>query len=166
MGCDIHTDRSVVALFVSVLAKILSKYASIVAKSVREARVHSMACKSAAATLLVFLLMSGIEPNPGPAGEDDGIQSSIKRLEATFKSALQETQRQLNDVMKQQQQQSFSITQRLQNGHLSAHTETQRVHTQITRMSDAVEESREQIRNGAEDQCFTTERIQKLEYEI
>ena len=46
------------------------------------------------------------------------------------------------------------------------HTEIQRVHTQITHLSDTVEENREQIRNVTEDQCFAPERIQKLEYEI
>ena len=125
-----------------------------------------MESKFAVATLLAFLLMSSTEPNPGPVGQDSGIHSAIKRLEETVKSALQETQRQLNDVMKQQQQQSLSITQTLQSGHQSLHTEIQRVHTQITHLSVAVEENRGQIRNVPEDQCFTAERLQKLEYEI
>ena len=68
--------------------------------------------------------------------------------------------------MKQQQQQSLTTTQTLQSGHQSLHTEIQRVHAQITHLSDAVEENREQIRNVTEDQCFSAERIQKLEYEI
>ena len=38
--------------------------------------------------------------------------------------------------------------------------------TQITHLSDAVEEDRGQIRNVTEDRCFTAERTQKLEYEI
>ena len=125
-----------------------------------------MASKFAVATLLAFLLMGGTEPKPGPLDEDNGIQSAVKQLGATFKSALQETQRQLNDEMKQQQQQSLNITQSLQSGHQSLHTEIQRVDTQITHLSDAVEENREQIRNVTEDQCFSAERIQKLEYEI
>ena len=66
-----------------------------------------MTGKFAVATLLAVLLMSGIEPNNGPVGEDSAIQSAIKKLEATFKSALQETQCQLNDVMKQQ---SLTVT--------------------------------------------------------
>ena len=66
-----------------------------------------MASKFAVATLLAFLLMSGTEPKPEPVGEDNEIQSTSKQPEATFKSALQESQRQLNDVMKQQ---SLTVT--------------------------------------------------------
>ena len=166
MGCDLQSYRAVVGLFVSVLVEMLFRYASIAAKRARGAKVHSMASKFAVATLLAFLLMSGIEPNPGPVGEDNGIQSAIKQLQATFKSALQERRRQLNDIMKQQQQQSLNIMQSLQSGHHFLHTEIQRVYTQITHFSDAVEENREQIRSVTEDQCFTAERIQKFEYEI
>ena len=89
MGCDLQTYSAVVELSVSVLVKIMYRYASIAAKRARGAKVHSMASKFAVASLLAFSLVSGIEPNPGPVGEDSGIQSSIKQLEATFKSALQ-----------------------------------------------------------------------------
>ena len=71
-----------------------------------------MASKFAVATLLAFLLMGGTEPKPGPLDEDNGIQSAVKQLGATFKSALQETQRQLNDAMRQQQRQSLTNNER------------------------------------------------------
>ena len=77
MGCDLQS-YAVVGLFVSVLVKILSRYASIAAKRVRGAKVHSMASKSAVVTLLAFLLMSGIEPKPGPVGKDNEIQCAMK----------------------------------------------------------------------------------------
>ena len=80
MGCDLQTHHAVVGLFVSVLVKMLSRCASIAAKCVHGAKVHSMAGKFAVATLLAFLLMNGIEPNPGPVCEDSGIQSAIKQL--------------------------------------------------------------------------------------
>ena len=149
MGCDLHTYCAVVEVIVSVLVKILSRYASTAAKRVRGSKVRSMTSNFAVATLLALSLMSGIEPKPGPVGEDNGIQSAIKQPEAT-------------DVMKQQR---LNITQTLQRGHQSLHTEIQRVDTQITYLSDAVEENREQIRNVTEDQCFTAERIPTLEYE-
>ena len=107
MGCDLQGHRAAVGLIVSVLVKILSRYASIATKRVRGANVHSMASKFAVATLLAFLLMSGTEPKPEPVGEDNEILSTSKQPEATFKSALQESQRQLNDVMKQQ---SLTVT--------------------------------------------------------
>ena len=75
-------------------------------------------------------------------------------------------QRQINSVMKQQQRQSRDITQNFKNGHHSLHTEIQRVHTQVTHLSDTVEENREKITNIAEDQCRTAEKLQKLESEI
>ena len=85
MGCDLQTYRGVVGQFVSVLVKILSRYSSIAAKRVRGAKVDSMASRFAVATLLAFLLMSGIEPNPGP-GDNNGVRSDIKQSETTFKS--------------------------------------------------------------------------------
>ena len=48
----------------------------------------------------------------------------------------------------------------------SLYTPRYSVLTQITHLSDAVEENREQIRNVTEVQCITAERIQTLEYEI
>ena len=50
-------------------------------------------------------------------------------IETTFKSALQETQCQLNDVMKQQQQQSLTITQSTKWPPVSTHLDTMCSHT-------------------------------------
>ena len=72
MGCDLQTYSAVVELSVSVLVKIMYRYASIAAKRARGAKVHSMASKFALATSLAVLLMSGTEPKPGPVGEDNG----------------------------------------------------------------------------------------------
>ena len=79
---------------------------------------------------------------------------------------MEEMQRQINSVMKQQQRQSRDITQSLRNGHQSLHTEMQRVHTQVTHLSDTVEGNREKITDIAEDQCRTAEKLRKLESEI
>ena len=69
----------------------------------------------------------------------------MKQLEATFKSALWETQHQLNDVMTQQQQPSLNIRQSLQSGLQSLHTEIQRVNHSLTERC-----GREERANGTE----------------
>ena len=122
---------------------------------------------------LSLLVRGGVEQNPGPEF-DQAMDKLYSRTECRLSQAegqitvqtMEEMQRQINSVMKQQQRQSRDITQSLKNGHQSLHTEIQRVHTQVTHLSDTVEENRQKITNIAEDQCRTAEKLQKLESEI
>lgn len=60
-----------VGLFTGILQKILSRKARIAAKRIKGLRVHSLSAKLAVTTLLLMLLMAGIEPNPGPLSSSD-----------------------------------------------------------------------------------------------
>lgn len=66
MGCSLEDHRVAVGLFVGILLKILTKRAAIAAKRVKGLRVHGLAARFAVTTLLLMLLMAGVEPNPGP----------------------------------------------------------------------------------------------------
>ena len=66
MGCSVEAYRVAVGLFVGILLKILTKKAAIAAKRVKGLRVHGLAARFAVTTLLLMLLMAGVEPNPGP----------------------------------------------------------------------------------------------------
>ena len=55
-----------VGLFTATLVNILSRKAKTAANKIRGLRAHGFAAKLAVTTLLAFLMMSGIEPNPGP----------------------------------------------------------------------------------------------------
>ena len=122
---------------------------------------------------LSLLVRGGVEQNPGPEF-DQAMDKLYSRIESRLSQAegqitfqtMEEMQQQINGVMNHQQRQSRDITQSLKNGHQSLHTEIQRVHTQVTHLSDAVEENREKITNIAGDQCRTAEKLQKLELEI
>ena len=104
----------------------------------------------AALTLLSLLVRGGVEQNPGPEF-DQAMDKLYSRIESRLSQAegqitfqtMEEMQRQINSVMKQKQRQSRDITQSLKNGHQSLHTEIQCVHTQVTHLSDTVEENRE-----------------------
>ena len=58
--------RVSVGLFTATLVNILSRKAKTAANKIRGLRAHGFAAKLAVTTLLAFLMMSGIEPNPGP----------------------------------------------------------------------------------------------------
>ena len=58
--------RVSVGLFAATLVRILSRKARVAANRVRGLRLPGFAAKLAVTTLLAFLLMSGIESNPGP----------------------------------------------------------------------------------------------------
>ena len=66
MGCSLEDHRVAVGLFAGILLKILTKRAAIAAKLVKGLRVHGLAARFAVTTLLLMLLMAGVEPNPGP----------------------------------------------------------------------------------------------------
>lgn len=79
MGCSLEAYRVAVGLFVGILQNILTKKASIAAKRVKGLRVHGLAARFAVTTLLLMLLMAGVEPNPGPpplpTGEETHVSS-------------------------------------------------------------------------------------------
>ena len=95
---------------------------------------------------------------PG-TGFEQAMDKLYSRIECRLSQAegqitvqtMEEMQRQINSVMKQQQRQSRDMTQSLKNGHQSLHTEIQRVHTQVTHLSDTAEENRDKITNITED---------------
>ena len=58
--------RVSVGLFTATLVNILSRKAETAANRIRGLRAPSFAAKLAVTTLLAFLMMYGIEPNPGP----------------------------------------------------------------------------------------------------
>ena len=66
MGCSLKDHRVAVGLFVGILLKILTKRSAIAAKRVKGLRFHRLAARFAVTTLLLMLLMAGVEPNPGP----------------------------------------------------------------------------------------------------
>ena len=66
MGCSLEDHRVAVGLFVGILLNILTKRAAIAAKRVKGLRVHGLAARFAVTTLLLMLLMAGVEPNPAP----------------------------------------------------------------------------------------------------
>ena len=66
MGCSLEDHRVAVGLFVGILLNILTKKAAIAGKRVKGLRVHGLAARFAVTTLLLMLLMAGVEPNPGP----------------------------------------------------------------------------------------------------
>ena len=55
-----------IGLFFGILQKILTRKAVIAAKRVRGLRVHGLASLLAVTTLLLMLIMAGVEKNPGP----------------------------------------------------------------------------------------------------
>ena len=65
MGCSFEAYRMTVGLFVGILLKNLTKKAAIAAKRAKGLRVHGLVARFAVTTLLLMLLMAGVEPNPG-----------------------------------------------------------------------------------------------------
>ena len=55
-----------ISMFVSCLLKILTRKAILAVNRVRGLRVHNFEGKLTVKTLLVFLMISGLELNPGP----------------------------------------------------------------------------------------------------
>ena len=70
MGCSLQLYRMSIGVFVWTLIKILSKKALKASNRVKGLRVHSFSAKLAISTLLLMLLMAGVEPNPGPSSVD------------------------------------------------------------------------------------------------
>ena len=66
MSSTIQCHRVAVGVFVSCLLKILTRKAMIAANRVRGLTVHNFAGKFTVTTLLAFLMISGMELNPGP----------------------------------------------------------------------------------------------------
>ena len=66
MGCSLEFCRVAVGPFVGILLNILTKKAAIASRRVRGLRVHGLAARFAVTTLLLMLLVAGVEPNPGP----------------------------------------------------------------------------------------------------
>ena len=69
MSCTLECYRTLIGAFCSVLQKILTRKARIAAGRVRGLRVNSYAASIAMATLLVLLMIGGVEPHPGPTDD-------------------------------------------------------------------------------------------------
>ena len=69
MSCTLECYRTLTGAFCSVLLKILTRKARIAAGRVRGLRVNSYAESIAMATLLVLLMIGGVEPHPGPTDD-------------------------------------------------------------------------------------------------
>ena len=74
MSCTLECYRTLIAAFSSVLQKLLTRKARIAAGRVRGLRVNSYAASIAMATLLVLLVIGGVESHPGPT--DDKIANT------------------------------------------------------------------------------------------
>ena len=69
MSCTLECYRTLIGAFCSVLQNILTRKARIAAGRVRGLRVNSYAASIAMATLLVLLMIGGVEPHPGPTDD-------------------------------------------------------------------------------------------------
>lgn len=96
MACDIQVYRAAVGLFVSVLVKILTRYACKSAKRIRGLKLHTTAGLLSVASLLAFLLMAGVEPNPGPGQSSVATErkesSRAVNTKATVTQAMSDTE--------------------------------------------------------------------------
>ena len=152
MGCAVDAYRASIGLFGPTLLVILNKRAKKAARLWKQRKLQSTMAMLAALTLLSLLVRGGVEQNPGPEF-DQAMDKLYSRIESRLSQAegqitvqtMEKMQRQIDSVMKQKQRESRDITQSLKNGHQSLHTEIQRVHTQVTHLSDTVEENREKI---------------------
>ena len=69
MSCTLECYRTLTGAFSSVLQKLLTRKARIAAGRVRGLRVNSYAVSIAMATLLVLLVIGGVEPHLGPTDD-------------------------------------------------------------------------------------------------
>ena len=82
MSCTLECYRTLIGHSVSFCKKILTRKARIAAGRVRGLRVNSYAASIAMATLLVLLMIGGVEPHPGPTddkianGKEDSTSSA------------------------------------------------------------------------------------------
>ena len=76
MTSTLECYRTLIGAFCSVLQNILTRNVRIAAGKVRGLRVNSYAASIAMATLLVLLIIGGVEPHPGPT--DDKIANGKK----------------------------------------------------------------------------------------
>lgn len=87
--------RVSVGLFTATLVNILSRKAKTAANKIRGLRAHGFAAKLAVTTLLAFLMMSGIEPNPGPttptaSGRQEGEGDDSASKQPVLKELLEQ----------------------------------------------------------------------------
>ena len=104
MGCSVEAYRVAIGLFVGILLKNLTKKAAIAAKRVKRLRVHGLAARFAVTTLLLMLLMAGVEPNPGPTfstgegnhvsdrNDNNGDNSNLNDIDTASNTANSNTQ--------------------------------------------------------------------------
>ena len=70
MTCSLDTYRQQVGVFAGILCKILHRKAKIAAKRIRGLRCSGFLPRVTVLNLVIALLLhAGIEPNPGPSGD-------------------------------------------------------------------------------------------------
>ena len=70
MTCSLDTYRQEVGVFAGILRKILHRKAKIAAKRIRGLRCSGFLARVTVLNLIIALLLrAGIEPNPGPSGD-------------------------------------------------------------------------------------------------
>jgi hypothetical protein len=93
--------RARVGLFVGILIRILRRKAHVAANRIKGLRMNGLASMFSVFTLLLMLLMAGVEPNPGPGSisDNNGSNGSGKREQFdTLMSAVNGLARQITGL--------------------------------------------------------------------
>ncbi|KAK7491683.1 hypothetical protein BaRGS_00017136, partial [Batillaria attramentaria] len=174
-----------------ILVKILSRYAEIAALRVRGYKAHGLSAILAVSTLLVFLLISGIEPNPGPNPNNgtadmenencssnngsmstttqttlEGLGNYMKSLMDTV-TRLERTQSTLvSDMDQKLHGMGESIRQTIETSNESLRNDISRLQSNITRVDEKVDDNKERIDRLEAENDMLTKRLTDMEEEL
>lgn len=147
MGCCVDTYRAAVGRFAGVLMKILSRYAAIAGRRVRGYRSQGMCAMLAVTTLLVFLLIGGVEPNPGPdkSGDNTGghtSQSTMEDLAANVRTLMDKVGQLQSDIRTDMDRKLHDVGESIRH---TVETSSQALRQDISKLQEDIDSVGEQV---------------------
>ena len=98
MPVSAFVHRLKTGVFVGTLIHILTRKAYICSKRIRGLKLCGFAGKMTLLTLLIFLMIGGVELNPGPSGFDDQLENVAYRIQNSISGLEQKMMSRLNTI--------------------------------------------------------------------
>lgn len=176
MGCCVETFRAAIGCFAGVLVKILARYAAIAARRVRGYRSQGMCAMMAVTTLLVFLLIGGVEPNPGPDSNKAGVTdcqtspSTLDGLSANIQTLMDKVSQLQCDIRTDMDQKLHdvgeSIRHTVEASSQALRQDISKLQEDIDSVGEKVDENRERIERLEEENRLLAKGLAGMEREL